>query len=160
MVRQGAPGEELFWSVPSGRIEDGELVIEGLAREVLEETGLEVVDPGRLAFVLQIDNLRAESLHEGRGPAGGYFATVWTFEVGEWRGELAPQDPDGVVSEARFVPIAEAIAHLARLEWQTVTTAYLRGEVEVGSLHLLRWHRDGRVEVLRGVQAGPPRTSL
>ena len=29
MIRQAAPDEEPFWSVPSGRVEDGELVTEG-----------------------------------------------------------------------------------------------------------------------------------
>jgi 8-oxo-dGTP diphosphatase len=134
--------------VPSGQVEDDELVTEGLSREVLEETGLEVVDPGRLAFVLQIDNRRPEQLHASFGPGAGYLATVWTFDVAEWRGTLQPRDPDGFVSEARLMPVAEAIDHLERLEWQSVTVAYLRGEVETGSLHLQRWHADGRYELV------------
>jgi len=146
MIRQAAPGEQPSWSVPSGRVEDGELVTEGLEREVLEETGLQIVDLGRLAFVLQIDNRRAEQLHRGLGPRSGYHATVWTFEVGAWSGELEPRDPDGVVSEARFVPIPDAVTQLEKLEWQLVTAKYLRGEIEAGSLHLQRWHEDGRVE--------------
>jgi len=146
MVRQGAPGEEPFWSVPSGRVEDGELVTEGLQREVLEETGLQIVDPGRLAFVLQIDNRRREQLHQRRGPGSGYHATVGMFEVDAWTGEVAPRDPDGSVSEARFVPVPDAVAQLEKLEWQRVTVRYLRGEIEAGSLHLQRWHDDGRIE--------------
>ena len=35
----GGGGE---WEVPSGRLEDGESLEQGLAREVMEETGLEV----------------------------------------------------------------------------------------------------------------------
>lgn len=147
MIRQAAPGEEPFWSVPSGRVENGELVTEGLEREVLEETGLQIVDPGRLAFVFQIDNRRLEQLHVSRGPGAGYHATVWTFEVAAWRGELEPRDPDGRVSEARFVRALDAIAHLEENHWQSVTADYLRGDVAAGSLHLQRWHPDGRVEV-------------
>jgi ADP-ribose pyrophosphatase YjhB (NUDIX family) len=146
MIHQGAPDEEPFWSVPAGRVEDGELVTEGLVREVLEETGLEILDPGRLAFVFQIDNRRAEALHESRGRAGGYFATVWTFDVGDWRGTLAPDDPDGVVREARFMPAREAIAHLESLEWQSATVSYLRGDLDVGSVVAERWHADGAIE--------------
>jgi 8-oxo-dGTP diphosphatase len=148
MIRQAAGGEEPFWSVPSGAVEDGELVTEALVREVLEETGLEVVDPGILAFVFQIDNRRPEQLHTSRGPGNGYLATVWTFEVAEYRGTLGPRDPDGLVAEARFLPVVEAIGHLARLEWQSMTVAYLRGEIEPGSLHMQRWHAHGRIEDL------------
>lgn len=148
MVRQAAPGEQPVWSVPSGQLEDGELVTEGLVREVLEETGLHVVDPGRLAFVLQIDNRRSEQLHESRGPGSGYHLTVWTFEVDSWSGELEPRDPDGLVVEACFVSVHDAITQLEKLQWQSVTVDYLRGEIETGSLHLQRWHEDGRVEVV------------
>jgi len=148
MIRQAAPGEEPFWSVPAGRVEDGELVTEGLRREVLEETGLRVVDPGKPAFVLQIDNRRAEQIHKSRGAGSGYHATVWTFEVHSWTGRLGPRDPDGFVSEASFMSILDAIAHLEKLEWQSVTVGYLRGEIEPGSLHLQRWHEDGRVEIV------------
>jgi len=147
IVRQAAPGEDLSWSLPGGALEDGELLHEGLKREVLEETGLRVGGPGRLAFVLQFDNRLPEQLHRSRGPGRGYHVTVWTFEVGNWDGELEPQDPDGLVSEARFVPVADAINHLEAVPWHSVTVKYLRGAIETGSLHLQRWHEDGRVEL-------------
>jgi 8-oxo-dGTP diphosphatase len=84
LVRQAGPGEEPVWSIPGGRIEPGELVTEALVRELLEETGIRVVDPGRLAFSAQVDEQR-----------DGWFATVWTWEVAAWEGDLAPGDPDG-----------------------------------------------------------------
>jgi 8-oxo-dGTP diphosphatase len=148
LVRQGAPGEEPLWGLPGGVLEDGELVLEGLSREVLEETGLEIAEPLRLAFVVQIDNRRPEQLHRSRGRGSGYLATIWTFEVDTWRGELAPADPDGFVFEARFVPLAEAMERLAEVPWHGYTVRYLRGEVEPGSLHVERWHADGRIEVV------------
>ncbi|HEX8008169.1 MAG TPA: NUDIX domain-containing protein [Trebonia sp.] len=47
LIRRGhEPGKGL-WSVPGGRIEDGESDADALVREVREETGLVVV-PGRL----------------------------------------------------------------------------------------------------------------
>lgn len=148
LVRQAAPGETPFWSVPSGQVEDGELVTEALERELLEETGLQLVDPGRLAFILQIENRRSEQLHWSRGPGNGYHATVWTFEIDSWNGELGPRDPDGFVGEARFVAIPDAIAQLEKLHWQSATVPYLRGESEAAGLHLQRWHADGRVETV------------
>ena len=44
------------------------------------------------------------------------------------------------------MPEAEALAHLGRIEWQAVAVAYLRGDVEAGSLWLQRRHADGTVE--------------
>jgi 8-oxo-dGTP diphosphatase len=146
LVRQGAQGEELHWSLPGGVLEEGELVGEGLVREVREETGLEVVWPGTLAFVVQIDSRAPEGLRPRDVLGADYLATVWTFEIDEWRGEIVSRDPDGVVAEAVFVPLDEAIERLESVPWHSLTTRYLRGELEPGSLHLRRRHEDGRVE--------------
>lgn len=148
MVLQAAPGEDPSCSLPGGVLEDGELITETLAREVLEETGLEIEPPARLAFLAQIDNRRREQLHRSRGPGNGYLATIWTFEVDVWRGELGPDDPDGHVSEAQFVPVADAAELIRGIPWLAVTSAYLRGELEEGSVHCERWLEDGSVEVV------------
>lgn len=42
LIRRGHPPAEGMWSLPGGRIEPGETAAEAAAREVLEETGLEV----------------------------------------------------------------------------------------------------------------------
>ena len=82
MVLQAGAGEEPVWSIPGGRVEPGEFVVDTLVREVREETGVEVVEPGRIAFLAQQDD-RQE----------GYFATIWTWEVASWRGQIAVDDP-------------------------------------------------------------------
>lgn len=135
MVQQAGPGEEPAWSIPGGRMEAEELVTEALVREVLEETGIRVVDAGGLAFVAQVDEQR-----------DGWFATVWTWEVAAWDGDVAPDDPDGFVSEAAFVPLAEAIERLSAIAWHPLTVRYLLGELPRGSLWLRRVLRDGTVE--------------
>jgi 8-oxo-dGTP diphosphatase len=89
MVHQAGPGEEPLWSTPGGRIESGELITEGLVREIREETGVRVLAPGQLALSMQVDNRQ-----------DGWYATVWTFEISEWEGEINVDDPDGFVSEA------------------------------------------------------------
>lgn len=80
LVQRGhEPGRGL-WSVPGGRLEPGETLTEGCAREVLEETGLRVVPgavlgrverpaPGGAVYV--IDDLDAvvapDAPRDGRG---------------------------------------------------------------------------------------------
>ncbi len=48
VVRRGRPPGQGLWSVPGGRVEPGETEHEAVAREVCEETGLQV-RVGRLA---------------------------------------------------------------------------------------------------------------
>jgi 8-oxo-dGTP diphosphatase len=146
MVRHGATEEEPLWTIPGGAVEEGELVTETLAREIKEETGLDLIDPGRIAFIVQIDNQQRVQLHESRGPGSGYFATVWTFEAAAFRGEVLPADPDELVFEARFLPLEEAMSHLDRISWHALTVKYLRGELEPGTISLQRWRPDGTVE--------------
>lgn len=43
LVRRRHPEDELVWQFPAGKIEPGETVQQATAREVAEETGLEVV---------------------------------------------------------------------------------------------------------------------
>lgn len=147
LVLQGASGEEPFWGLPGGVVENGELIPEGLAREVVEETGLTIRLPATLAYVRQIDNVRPARLsgHHGTETGAGY-VVVWLFDVGDWEGEIVTRDPDGVVHEARFVPVDEAVALLRRTHWLALAADYLEGLVEPGSLYFERWHEDGRVE--------------
>jgi len=42
LVRRGAPPQKGLWSLPGGALELGESLQQGVTREVLEETGLEV----------------------------------------------------------------------------------------------------------------------
>ena len=42
LIRRGSPPLEGEWSIPGGKLEVGETLVEGVQRELLEETGLEV----------------------------------------------------------------------------------------------------------------------
>lgn len=137
MVRQAAPGEEPSWTIPGGKVEPGEFATEALVREVEEETGIMVLDPGAVVFTAQVDDRRE-----------GWFATVWTFDVAAWEGDPLVADPDGFVREAAWAPIGEACRRLSLISWQSLTVRYLQGSLEPRSLWLRRVHVDGREEWL------------
>ena len=162
LVLQGAEGEEPFWGLPGGVVEHDELVPEGLAREVLEETGLTIHVPAVLGYIRQIDNLRPARLsgHRGTETGSGYVVTVWLFDVGSWEGEIAARDPNGVVHEARFVPLGEAADLLRRTHWLALAADYLEGAVIPGSIHFERWHADGMVEDVGRIVPTMPSGSL
>jgi 8-oxo-dGTP diphosphatase len=135
MVRQAGAGEEPYWSVPGGRVAPGEFAPDALVREVAEETGVAVLDPGSLAFTLQVDDRR-----------DGWFATVWVWEIAAWDGGVEARDPEGKVLEAGWVPLEKAKERLRRISWQPLTARYLAGEVARGSFWLRRVQADGREE--------------
>ena len=50
MVRRGNDPGKGLWSIPGGRLEPGEYISDGVAREVKEETGLDVEVRGLLGI--------------------------------------------------------------------------------------------------------------
>lgn len=56
LIRRGGPPLEGQWSIPGGMLEVGETLIEGVRRELSEETGVEV-EVGKLIEVFERINL-------------------------------------------------------------------------------------------------------
>ena len=109
--RRDAPGAGQ-WSIPSGRVEPGEQLRQALAREVREETGLEVIVGDLAGWVERF----AEGVHY----------VILDFYAGpvERKRELTAGDD---AADARWVPFAE----VAGLDLVDGLLDFLRG---VGSL--------------------------
>jgi 8-oxo-dGTP diphosphatase len=89
------------WSPPGGVIDPGETVVEGLTREVTEETGLVVTEWAGPLYEI-----------EAEAPDMGWRLRVEAWQALSWEGELVIDDPDGIVVDARWVPVADCGVHL------------------------------------------------
>jgi 8-oxo-dGTP diphosphatase len=109
MVREDH-GDGPAWVLPGGQVDPGELVHQAVMRELREETGLEAYGPGRPAFTCQYT-----VTHD---PDWAGVWTVFGFELDTAAHDLAPADPDGLVLEAAWVPVAEACRRLAEVTFR------------------------------------------
>jgi ADP-ribose pyrophosphatase YjhB (NUDIX family) len=89
MVRRGTPPGRGLWSLPGGRVEQGETLAEAALRELAEETGLEGVCGPMVGWVERI------------GP--GWHFVILDFEV-VLLGDDAPAAGDDA-AEAAWVPV-------------------------------------------------------
>jgi ADP-ribose pyrophosphatase YjhB (NUDIX family) len=103
LVRNRRRGGRHDWTPPGGVIEvdDGEGILDGLAREVWEETGLSVTE-----WEGPIYDIVAEA------PGLGWSLRVECYRAVVFEGELAIADPDGIVVDARYVTMDQCGGHL------------------------------------------------
>ena len=59
LIRRGKPPAAGFWHVPGGKLEAGESLVEGVRREVKEETGLDV----NIGPIMAVVERRQEGFH-------------------------------------------------------------------------------------------------
>jgi len=90
------------WSPPGGVVDPGETVLEGLTREVGEETGLSVS-----AWSGPIYEIEAEA------PDLGWSLRVVVHRALDATGDICLADPDGIVVDARYVEAHRCGQHLA-----------------------------------------------
>jgi 8-oxo-dGTP pyrophosphatase MutT (NUDIX family) len=104
LVQNRRRGGRHDWTPPGGVIEtaEGEDLLAGLAREVLEETGITVTE-----WDGPIYRIRADA------PDLGWTLDVECYRAVHYQGDLSPDDPDGIVVDARYVPHDDCGVHLA-----------------------------------------------
>ena len=102
LVQNLRKGGALDWSTPGGVIDHGETILEGLTREVQEETGLIVTAWEGPIYTI---NAHAEGL--------GWTLHVEAHRAVRFEGAMNLADPDGIVVDARFATVDECHLHLA-----------------------------------------------
>lgn len=102
LVRRGHGPGAGEWSVPGGRVEGGETVIEAVVRELAEETGVEGVCKSLVGWVEKI------------GPEGHF--VILDFNVTVLAGPDESEPKAGAdAAEAAWVPLDE-VAHLTLVD--------------------------------------------
>jgi 8-oxo-dGTP diphosphatase len=93
LVKNQRPSGGVEWSTPGGVIDPGETVLEGLSREVAEETGLTVSAWSGPLYRVEVT-----------APDVGFVLRVEAHLGLAVVGEILVDDPDGIVVDAHFVP--------------------------------------------------------
>jgi 8-oxo-dGTP diphosphatase len=104
LIRRGTPPAQGRWSVPGGRVEPGETAEQACAREVLEETGLDVEvghlagsvhrdGPGGVVFAIDdfVCTVRGGTLQAATDAADARWVDGEQYREMERTGELVPQ---------------------------------------------------------------------
>ena len=109
------------WSPPGGVIDAGESVIEGLTREVNEETGLVVQRWSEVVYEIS-----------AVAPDMGWKLRVETRIAMDWSGDLSIDDPDGIVDHAEWVHPDSCATHLAGGIHTQMNTPFMAGKGKRG----------------------------
>ena len=114
MVLQGRPDEEPMWAVPGGSIESGETLQQAAIREAREETGFDV----RI--------VRPYAVIEGVGRYGAY--RVHYFQAEVVGGQVKTDDPDGLIHQAAWVPVADLPGlRFSHEDLRRISAAFMEG---------------------------------
>jgi 8-oxo-dGTP diphosphatase len=102
LVRNRRRNGDHDWSPPGGVIDDGETLVDGLTREVEEETGVVVSRWWGPVYEVDVD-----------APGLGWHLRVEAHVALDFTGDVRIADPDGIVVDAAFVDPTACADHLA-----------------------------------------------
>jgi 8-oxo-dGTP diphosphatase len=102
LVRNRRRNGQHDWSPPGGVIDDGETLLAGLTREVVEETGVVVARWHGPVYEVEVE-----------APGLGWHLRVEAHVAVDFAGEVRVDDPDGIVVDAAFVDPGACDGHLA-----------------------------------------------
>ena len=94
LVKRGNEPAKGRWAFPGGRLNPGETMAEGVAREVMEESGIAVGEP---RFLMHYETIG----RDGDAITHHFVIVVHVAEPGDGREPIAGDDAD----EARYVPL-------------------------------------------------------
>ena len=135
--QQGKNDSTSSWALPGGVVEKGELITEALVREVKEETGFDVIEIGKLAYFMQVDNQKDDCQ-----------TLVFVFEIPKFGGTISINDPDNIVLDATFLPLEESIQKLELLPWRSMKEPlieYLKNSSKTADIWQYRKIRDQKL---------------
>ena len=115
-------------------------MLDGLGREVLEETGLRVTGWSHLVYAVVVD-----------APDMGWQLRVEAWEAEGVEGDIVLADPDGIVEVVRHAGAAEAVELLAASPpWvRDPVGDWLSNSVAAQYRYLLRGHQRGAARIER-----------
>lgn len=140
LVQNKRRNGDLDWSTPGGVVDPGETPLEGLTREVAEETGIQVAAWDGPVY-------RVEVL----APDAGFFLVVEAHRAASFAGTVAIEDPDGIVIGAEFFDLTAAGQRLGGAPpWVAEPLlAHLTDGIDDG--RLFRYRVDGRSRTERTI---------
>ena len=116
LVKRGNEPAKGRWAFPGGRLNPGETMAQGVAREVLEESGIAIGPP---RFLMHYETIG----RDGDAITHHFVIAVHAADAADGRAPVAGDDAD----EARFVP-------LDRLDALDVVPSCLRALVALGAV--------------------------